>query len=106
MTLRGRGCAGMGNDSDFGIGPFVPISERDEEIRRQALLAQIWIPPQHRAFILSVVEAVAATAPETDEDHENDVLATLAINYNLNAAEWRLPVLLVMAKWRYEQAVY
>jgi len=93
----------MGNDSDFGIGPFVPISDRDEEIRRQALLAQIWIEPAAHDFILSVVEAVAETAPETDEDHEDDVLATLTIRYNLNEAEWRLPVLLLMAKWRAEQ---
>ncbi|WP_432973475.1 hypothetical protein [Dactylosporangium sp. CA-233914] len=96
----------MGNDSDFGIGPFVPISERDEQIRREALLAQIWISPENLAFILSVVQAAAATAPDTDEDHENDVLATLAIKHKLNAAEWRLPVLLVMASWRYKQAVH
>jgi hypothetical protein len=53
-----------------------------------------------------LVEDVAANVPETDEDHEDDVLAILAINYNLDASEWRLPVLLVMASWRAEQAVY
>lgn len=104
--MRCGGSADMGNDSDFGIGPFTPISERDEEIRRQALLAQIWISAENHGFLLGIVNAVAETAPVTDEDHENAVLATLAINYNLNAAQWRLPVLLVMAKWRSEQAIY
>ena len=96
----------MGNDSDFGIGPFLPINERDEEILRQARLAEIQLSPENHEFILSLVDAAAATAPATAEEYENTVLATLAINYNLDTAEWRLPVLLVMAKWRSEQATY
>ena len=47
----------MVNDKELGLGSFVPISDEDREIVREALMCHIVVAPDERDAILAVARA-------------------------------------------------
>ena len=87
-------------DDDLGLGSFVAITEKDEEVVRQAKMLRIKVAPQEKDAILVIEQAYPAWRELADEDHDMRVFDAIVTDRYPLAAPSLLDVRVVMAALR------
>lgn len=87
-------------DNDLGLGSFVPITEEDREIVRQALMLHIVVAPEERDAILAIVRAHREWHQLSARDLDMRVFNAITMEWFPRAAPSLLDVRVVMAAIR------
>ncbi|MFF0370579.1 hypothetical protein [Micromonospora sp. NPDC005087] len=87
-------------DNDLGLGSFVPITEEDREIVRQALMLHIKVAPEERHAIVAIAEEHQEWRQLSARDHDMRVFNAITRAWYPRAAPSLLDVRVVMAALR------
>ncbi|GAA3780217.1 hypothetical protein GCM10022225_80600 [Plantactinospora mayteni] len=87
-------------DNELGLGSFLPITEEDREIVRQAKMLHIRVAPQERDDILAVAQQHTDWQHLSDADFDQRVFDEVAVLRYPRAAPSLLDVRVVMAALR------
>lgn len=87
-------------DNDLGLGSFVPITEEDREVVRQALMLHIRVAPEERDAIVAVARHHTEWHNLPAADLDQRVFDEVAVLWYPRSAPSLLDVRVVMAALR------